>query len=293
MQSGQLPVPLFAIVLGLFTVIWPAGGRRRDRTASLLIGLVTLSLLISVLYAAEESGLTKFALWFPVPFQVSRLNVLHPLLVQIAFALAVSVLCLRLPKFSWIISVSFVVMAAIQGVFTAHSLSPKVADALGIARCGFLQHTADCSQTEMKRYYRIEQYRQIAAVIGRPQDTYWVASLDLDPMIAAFNGFQTIDGYADIYPLRYKHSFERIIARELDENKTYSDYFRKWGSRVYLFHSPGKPVLIDFCQALKVGAEYILTPLNLDAADKLRLVGSAGDIRAYEVLKESCKAGDR
>ena len=111
-------------------------------------------------------------------------------------------------------------------------------------------------------------------------------------MIAAFNGFQTIDGYADIYPLRYKHSFERIIAKELDRNKAYSDYFRKWGSRVYLFHSPELPLLIDFCQALKVGADYILTPLHLDDRDALRLVGSAGDIRAYEIIKESCKAGD-
>jgi hypothetical protein len=291
-QSGQFPIPLFAMGIALFVLIWPAGGRRRDHTASLFLGLVTLSLLISVLYAAEESGLTKFAFWFPVPFQVSRLIVLHPLLVQTAFALAVSVLCLRLPKFSWIISVSFVVMAAIQAVFTAHSLSPKVADVLGIALCVFLQNVADCSQTEMMRYYRIDQYRQIANEIGKPQDSYWVASLDLDPMIAAFNGFQTIDGYADIYSLRYKHSFEQIIAKELDRNKTISDYFRKWGSRVYLFHSPGMPLLIDFCQAVKVGADYILTPLHLDDRDELRLVGSAGDIRAYEIIKESCKAGD-
>jgi hypothetical protein len=183
-------------------------------------------------------------------------------------------------------------MAAIQGVLTAHSLSPKVADALGIARCGFLQSIADCTQTEMIGYYRINQYRQIAAEIGRPQDTYWVASLDLDPMIAAFNGFQTIDGYADLYSLRYKHSFERIIAKELDRNKTLSDYFRKWGNRVYLFHSPGMPLLIDFCQALKVGAEYILTPLQLGDRDDLTLVGSAGDVRAYEIIKGSCAARD-
>jgi hypothetical protein len=246
--------------------------------------------LISFLHAIEESGLTRFAFWLPVPFHVDRVTVLHPLLVQAAFATAVAVLCVRLPRYSRAISLSFAVAAVIQAVFTAHSLSPKIADALGISRCGILQNLADCSQTEMQSYYRVDQYRQIAAEIGRPQNTYWVASLDIDPMIAAFNGFQIIDGYVPIYSVEYKHRFEQIIARELDRNKMYSDYFRKWGSRVYLFHS-GTPLLIDFCQARQVGAEYILTPSNLGAEEDLKLVGSAGDLKAYEIIKERCRGG--
>ena len=289
--SGQFPVPLFATAAALVVLVWSARRRKSDHTASLFLGLVAVSLLISVLYAAEESGLTKFAFWFPVPFQVSRLTVLHPLIIPTAFALAASILCLRLPRFSWPLSVSFALMAAIQAIFTAHSLSPKLADALGIARCSPLQTVADCSQTEMLEYYRTDQYRRIAQQIGRAQDSYWVASLDLDPMVAAYNGFQTIDGYADIYSLHYKHKFEPIIARELDRNKSLSDYFRKWGSRAYLFHTPGLPLLIDFCEALKVGAEYVLTPMDLNAREELRLVASAGNVRSYEIIRARCEPG--
>ena len=291
--SGQFPIPLLAIGLALGVVNpWVRGGCE-NHVSRLFLWVLAVSLIVSIIFAGEESGLTKFAFWLPIPFQISYINSLHPPLIQIAFALSVTLLCLRFPAASNTIALSFVGLIATQAVLTADSLGPKITDMLGIPRiqCDLLHDSAYCYQTQISRYYRSDQYQSMAIKIGKAKDTYWVVSLGLDPMIAAFNGFQTLDGYAPMYSLAYKHRFERIVAKELDRNKAYSDYFRKWGNRAYLFHSPGMPILIDFCQASSMGAEYVLSSLSLDEIPAMKLLASVGEIRAYEIVKEACNAG--
>jgi Protein of unknown function (DUF6044) len=290
--SGQFPVQLVTILTALILIFWSAREGKIDVSSRLFLWLVGFSLIISVVYASEESGLSKFSFWFPIPFFISRFNVFHTLLLPVIFSLAVAGICLRFAKFSAVIAISITVLAVLQAILAAHSLGPKVVKFLGptfgnlfgISPCGLLQNAAQCSQTNMLRYYRSNEFREIARQIGRPLSTYWVASMDIDPMIAAFNGYQTIDGYSALYSVDYKHKFESIIAKELDRDPATSDYFRKWGSRVYLFHRAKVPPLIDFCEALNVGANYILTPSNLVGIDTLALVATSGDLKAYEIV---------
>ena len=62
-----------------------------------------------------------------------------------------------------------------------------------------------------------------------------VASLGVDPMIAAMNDIYVIDGYHQIYPLSYKIKFRKIIEDELNQNQKLKKYYDEWGNRVYLF----------------------------------------------------------
>jgi hypothetical protein len=64
-----------------------------------------------------------------------------------------------------------------------------------------------------------------------------VVSIGLHPSIAQFNGFKTVDGYFQLYPLDYKHEFRKIIEKEISRNNEVELYFDNWGSRFYIFSS--------------------------------------------------------
>ena len=51
-----------------------------------------------------------------------------------------------------------------------------------------------------------------------------VVSVGLDPMAAPMNGVPSIDGYFQLYPLAYKHAFQRVQDDWL---------IRTWGSKFY------------------------------------------------------------
>lgn len=80
-----------------------------------------------------------------------------------------------------------------------------------------------------REFYASDQFKQIKRFIGRPTDSYRVASIGLHPAIAQYNGFYTLDTYANIYPLKYKYQFRKIIAKELDKNPALKRYFDEWG----------------------------------------------------------------
>ena len=91
-----------------------------------------------------------------------------------------------------------------------------------------------------------------------------VASLGVDPMIAAMNDIYVIDGYHQIYPLSYKIKFRKIIEDELNQNQKLKKYYDEWGNRVYLFFSDKKNLLINFKEAKKVGAEFIISSFSIN-----------------------------
>lgn len=86
-----------------------------------------------------------------------------------------------------------------------------------------------------KQFYAEEQFKKIDEFIGKPKESYRVASIGLHPAISQYNGFYTIDTYNNFYPLKYKHEFRKIIATELDKNPKLERYFDTWGGRCYIF----------------------------------------------------------
>ena len=108
-------------------------------------------------------------------------------------------------------------------------------------------------------YFRIETYKKIKKLIGNSR----VASVGVNPMIAPMNDINVIDGYHQMYALSYKKKFRKIIEEELSQSKALKDYYDKWGNRVYMLYNNQDNLLLNFNEAKKLGAEYIISSFPL------------------------------
>ena len=111
------------------------------------------------------------------------------------------------------------------------------------------------TKNSFNSYYNFETYKKIKTLVGSNR----VASVGVDPMIAAMNDINIIDGYHSIYSLSYKKKFRKIIEDELNANETIKDYYDLWGNRVYMFYSDKNNLLINFEEAKNLGAAYIIS----------------------------------
>lgn len=132
-------------------------------------------------------------------------------------------------------------------------------------------------------YYAERMFGSIKAAIGKPENTYRVASIGIPPAVAQYNGIWTIDGYSSNYPLPYKHKFRNIIARELEKNSSNRGFFDFWGSQSIVIYDQGLPY---FETHMKRGAAPPERPITLshDALRELRCdyILSAENIRDPE-----------
>ena len=109
-------------------------------------------------------------------------------------------------------------------------------------------------------YYKIEIYDKIKKVVGDSR----VASVGIDPMIAPMNDIKAIDGYHQMFSLSYKNKFRKIIKNELEQNEFLRNYYDFWGNRVYMFFSDKNDLLLDFKEAKKIGADFIIAAFPID-----------------------------
>lgn len=137
-----------------------------------------------------------------------------------------------------------------------------------------------------EEFYSEEQFAEIKDYIGRPQDTYKVASLGLCPAVPLYNGFYCIDGYSNNYPLEYKHEFRQILEKEMEKDPGIAYYYDTWGSRCYLFASEtgcgySLPKGSDFVYRdldfntdvmKEMGCEYIFSAAPIENPEKMNLV---------------------
>lgn len=137
-----------------------------------------------------------------------------------------------------------------------------------------------------EEFYSEEQFAEIKDYIGRPQDTYKVASLGLCPAVPLYNGFYCIDGYSNNYPLEYKYEFRQILEKEMEKDPGIAYYYDTWGSRCYLFASEtgcgySLPKGSDFVYRdldfntdvmKEMGCEYIFSAAPIANPEKMNLV---------------------
>ena len=111
-------------------------------------------------------------------------------------------------------------------------------------------------------------------------------SVGIEPAVAMYNGFNTLDGYLCINPLTYHDAFRRIIAPALDKSERLLDYYDTWGGRIYVFDESesfsmpvtrnktmeSKKIYINTSAFEKMGGKYILSRYVILNADELGLV---------------------
>lgn len=84
------------------------------------------------------------------------------------------------------------------------------------------------------RFFAEDIFEQIDQAVGKPKDTYHVASVGIYPAAAAYHGFYCLDGYSNNYPLEYKHTFREVMAGELEKSDYVRDFYDNWGNRCYI-----------------------------------------------------------
>ena len=104
-------------------------------------------------------------------------------------------------------------------------------------------------------YYKKDTYKKIKNAVGSSK----VASIGINPMLAAMSDINIIDGYHTLYQLSYKTKFRKIIEQELNQNDELKDYFDNWGNRVYMLYSDKNNLLINFNEVNNLGANYIIS----------------------------------
>ena len=77
------------------------------------------------------------------------------------------------------------------------------------------------------------------------------------------NDIKVIDGYHTLYYLHYKYKFRKIISEEIKDNEFLKDYFDGWGNRVYAFYNDKENLKINFLEAKKIGASFVISGFHI------------------------------
>ncbi len=212
--SFHWPVVVFTVLLA---GIWGGIQRRRLRIYMLLVaGIVFCSLANGLYYSPVVEALYRVA---PITrhFNISRFNLLHPLLWYLLFAVSLAMI----EKLSKNGRILVLLLAGLQ--------------------VAYLFYNSDFSREyrehgiSYRQFYAEELFDEVEAAIGEPKESYRVAVIGMHPAIPLYNGFHTVGGYFYNYPLAYKHAFYRIIRHELAKSPHWKGLFVNWGSMAYVY----------------------------------------------------------
>ena len=112
-------------------------------------------------------------------------------------------------------------------------------------------------------FYEKNNYLKIKSIVKDKR----VISIGIEPGKAAFNDIRVVDGYYLMYPLSYKKKFRKIISEELEINIDQKNYFDKWGNKLYAFYNDKNNLLINFKEAKKIGADYVISSFKIQSKD--------------------------
>lgn len=113
----------------------------------------------------------------------------------------------------------------------------------------------------------------------------WTVAYGMHPGILSYNGISTLDGYLGFYTQEYKDRFEKVIEPALETAPEFSNYFRKWGARAYIYsdedintYAPYRNIegfdsTININEkALKdMGCKYVISRVQITNASEQRL----------------------
>jgi hypothetical protein len=250
----------------------------------LLICIFTI-IIISTIYVMESIGLTHLSETFPIPFQFMRVVTLLSLCWTLVAA-SVLVLVFRSKNFIASLTInSLILISILQGILTHDGIYGRLHNLIHSSYVISISKKLTISE-----YYEEEKYLKIKSEFDEIVPKYKVLSLGFDPMVAAFNGFDVVDGYVYNYSLDYKHRFKKIIEPELNRNLAIKEYVDNWGSRLYLFISTDNTSLIQFnwCEANKLGANFLISKLEFDKHPTLNLINKVEDAYLYQIKTDYC-----
>ncbi|MBT2685528.1 DUF6044 family protein [Bacillus sp. ISL-37] len=205
---------ILPVIFAALFLIWKHRKWGKER---FFVFLFVLNFILSAWYA-----FWFYKGWLPLTgkfhfldtFNFARYHFLRPLILYLLFAIGLKILwdekILR-KAVPWLVAAQILLL-----LFTNEEIVHR-------------------KKPSVREFYAEEQFNAIKNHIGKPQNSYRIASIGLHPAVAQFNGFYTLDTYNNFYPLSYKYQFRKIIEKELVKNKRIRIYFDEWGGRCYLF----------------------------------------------------------
>lgn len=277
-HAATLAAPFMFAATGAALLL--AYRRRRDREvrrpAAFLIPMLGAAVATSLLYAIWRlPAVQAVVVGLHLPnFDISRFHFLQPAIWAIAFGAAMAILW-REGRYGRIAAIALAVLQA--GWATAHL--PWYGKPIW-------------AQNESYRAYLAPRlFDQIRKDVDAK--TAMVGNVGLEPAVAQFNGFRTLDAYMVVYPLARKREIGRIIDDELDKSAQLRAAFEESSNRAYLI-SAQLPCMIactaptdadaldlnyNMAAFAAAGGTHIFSsrPIANHAELSLRLVGHYGD----------------
>lgn len=232
------------VLLGIFALRGDAPERRWARYGLVIAGVayVFASLELVLKWGAISPLLEAyFSLPLTRTFSIARFFVLVPMLWVLVIGLVGVLLSARLArqgKPAWVaaaLPALVFVALLVQGASGWAPYARYYLARLGQGEISALRKVrrADPTLNSYRQFYAEGLWAQVRAAL--PSDTTRIGCVGLHPGAAQINGLNTVDGYASVYPLAYKHRFRTAIAPELERNAALKAYYDGWGSRAYFF----------------------------------------------------------
>lgn len=196
-------------------------------------------------------------------------------------------------RFSWMIPACWYLLLGISLCYIS-----KYIKKWGIWISAFIlcfQFVYLCSQQQFitsrylpsyNRYYAKTLFDDVICFIGKEQKSYRILTIGAHSAVTQYNGFYTIDGFSNAYPLEYKHKFQKIITKEIEKSEDIQTWFTNWGSTCYGFSAdlyiypqdfalpPIENLEYDYDQLKSMGGEYIIsaTIINTNNNPRVKLL---------------------
>lgn len=202
--------------------------RKKTEKIKVLVLFILLALVNAFLWGFKYWGGSKLVTGVfrsLNAFNFSRFYFFNPIIWHLIFALALWIIY----KKKWGKPVvSLLIVFQLLFLFTSYNQDYR--HLLG-------QKTKLKYTLSYKEFYSEALFKEIGTFINKPKKDYRVVSIGMHPGIAQYNGFYTLDVYANIYPLEYKHRFERIIEKELEKSPALKRGFDNNAKRCYVLVS--------------------------------------------------------
>lgn len=254
----------YILVLSGLVLLLMIKQKQVDRKFVILLIFILVTSIFCGIYEWNAFADLRTILIQKFPLNLSRINWLHPMCWYILLGISLSYVYQSVRKWGHIL-VCFVLI--VQSSIVLNNL----------------EYRQNIFQSGFSGFFAEEQFEDIKSYIGKDISAYRVVSVGLEPSVAQYNGFWTLDGYFATYPLEYKHKFYNIIEPEISKDKELHDYFVDWGSRCYAFSVElGKRLTIsnreeiehldyNFDKLKEMNGQYIISAIKINETNNPRL----------------------
>jgi hypothetical protein len=187
-----------------------------------LIGIIMICLMASTFQYQGFKWITEYVPLFK-SLNVVRLYLVEPLLLLVLITVSFEVYFRKLHY----TSLFLLIFVLTQFVFSYDQ--------------SFYSTKQKLNYLTFNQYYAPETFNQLKDDISKAYpkqklEDFRFISYGIEPAVALFNGFYTVDGYCTNYPLSYKKRFRKTQAKilELKMMKGNKKLYDDWGSKVYL-----------------------------------------------------------